>query len=574
MRTWWWRSVVLGLVFGTGVAAAEQGAVILGRPGTVPAEGVTGPRDRVKAPTGTARIRGLVVGGEGGAPLRRAVVRVAGSDLPEGRVTTTNQEGRWEVRDLPAGRYEITAMKTGYVAVAYGQRRAFEQGRPLEIRDAQTVENINFNLPRGSVIAGRVIDEFGDPVAEVGIAALRLRFAEGRRRMIPVGRFAQTDDGGNFRLYGLAPGDYYISASQTSFSFGESSDDRVGYAPTYYPGTASAQQADKVTVSIGDEVSGLVFSLVPTRTARISGTAVDSRGRPMAGAFISVMERSGDGGGMGMSGGGAQVREDGSFTISDVGPGDYLLQARHSTNHNESGEIASAPVTVNGEDLSGVTLVASTGTVIRGRVVFDVPPPAGKILPGAVGVAAMPLESFDAMMFIDGQMRERLNDDWTFELRAMAGPVRIWPMRMPAGYSLKQVFWRGQDITDSGLPLKGNTAITDVEVILTAQSTTVIGAVTDAAGKPVLDYVALLFAEDSDKWGTMSRYLTLARPDQQGGFVIKQLPPGRYLAAALPYLEDGDQSNPELLERLRGLATPFTLAEGGRQRLQLKVVEP
>jgi hypothetical protein len=122
--------------------------------------------------------------------------------------------------------------------------------------------------------------------------------------------------------------------------------------------------------------------------------------------------------------------------------------------------------------------------------------------------------------------------------------------------------------------LKGNTAITDVEVILTAQSTTVIGAVTDAAGKPVLDYVALLFAEDSDKWGTMSRYLTLARPDQQGGFVIKQLPPGRYLAAALPYLEDGDQSNPELLERLRGLATPFTLAEGGLQRLQLKVVEP
>jgi hypothetical protein len=294
----------------------------------------------------------------------------------------------------------------------------------------------------------------------------------------------------------------------------------------------------------------------------------------MAGAFISVMERSGDGGGMGMSGGGAQVREDGSFTISDVGPGDYLLQARHSTNHNESGEIASAPVTVNGEDVSGVTLVASTGTVIRGRVVFDVPPPAGKILPGAVGVAAMPLESFDAMMFIDGQMRERLNDDWTFELRAMAGPVRIWPMRMPAGYSLKQVFWRGQDITDSGLPLKGNTAITDVEVILTAQSTTVTGTVTDADGKPVLDCVALVFAEDSDKWSPMSRYQTMARPDQQGGFVIKQLPPGRYLAAALPYLEDGDQSNPELLERLRGLATPFTLAEGGRQRLQLKVVEP
>jgi hypothetical protein len=178
------------------------------------------------------------------------------------------------------------------------------------------------------------------------------------------------------------------------------------------------------------------------------------------------------------------------------------------------------------------------------------------------------------MIFTDSQALERLSDDWTFELRAMAGPVRVWPIRMPAGYSLKQVFWRNQDVTDSGFALKGNAPITDVEVILTAQSTTVTGAVTDASGKPVLDCVALVFAEDSDQWGAMSRYQTLARPDQQGGSVIKQLPPGRYLAAALPYLEDGDQSNPELLERLRHLATPFTLAEGGQQSLQLKVVEP
>ena len=108
-------------------------------------------------------------------------------------------------------------------------------------------------------------------------------------------------------------------------------------------------------------------------------------------------------------------------------------------------------------------------------------------------------------MFVDGQAREHLNDDWTFELRVVAGPVRIWPMQMPAGYSLKQVFWRGQDVTDSGLAVKGNAAITDVEVMLTARSTTVTGAVTGADGKPVLDCVALVFSEDSDKWSSFSR---------------------------------------------------------------------
>jgi hypothetical protein len=268
------------------------------------------------------------------------------------------------------------------------------------------------------------------------------------------------------------------------------------------------------------------------------------------------------------------VRPDGSFTVSDVAPGDYLLLARPFSSRTESGEMASAVVTVNGEDISGIALVGTMGTVIRGRVVFDVPPPAGRILPGAVGVVAMPLDSSNTMIFVDGQSRERLNDDWTFELRAIAGPVRIWPMRMPPGYSLKQVLWRGQDVTDSGLALKGSAAITDVEVMLTTQSTTVTGVVSDANGKPVLDFVALVFAEESDKWGAQSRHLVLVRPDQHGGFVVNQLPPGRYLAAALPYLEEGEQGNPEMLERLRGIATPFTLGEGEQKALTLKVVEP
>ena len=567
-----WLLMMLGLVLGASVALdAQQSGTTVSRPGTVPQGGVTGPRDMPRPSKGTARLRGLVVGGENGGPLRRAMVQLSGDGLQEGRATTTNEEGRWEIRDLPAGRYQVTANKAGYVSLSYGQRRPFEQGKPLELREGQTVENVNFNLPRGSAITGRVTDEFGDPVADVMISAQRYRYFGGRRRLTPVSRPASSDDGGNFRLYGLAPGDYYLSAAPMGFSFGESSGDSTGYAPTYYPGTASAQQADKVTVAIGDEISGLVFSLVPTRTAKITGTAVDSRGRPMAGAFVSVIVRQGDSFSMSM-GVGNQVREDGTFTLNDVGPGEYTIQVQ-SLAEGPSRETATLPIMVAGEDLTGIALVGTRGTAISGRVVVEGAKSERSIQPASVGIMAMPKEpAMEMVMYFGGESSDRLNDDWTFGIRVMASPVLIRTTRLPPGYTLKQVVWRGQDVTDSGLTFKGD-AVSDVDVVITAQSTRVTGGVLDTDGKPVADYVVIAFAEDDDKWGWLSRHRALARPDQQGGFLIKDLPAGRYLAVALPFLEEGEEADPEVLERLRGVATPFTLANGEQKALTLRVVE-
>src|SRR5204863_3182580 len=128
--------------------------------------GRTGPRDSMAQPTGTAVLRGRIVGGEGGGPLRHAVVRLSGIDMREGKMAMTDEQGKWEIHDLPAGRFNLSASKAGYVSLDYGQRRPFEQGRPIELADGQVVDNVNFNLPRGSVIAGRINDEYGDPVAE------------------------------------------------------------------------------------------------------------------------------------------------------------------------------------------------------------------------------------------------------------------------------------------------------------------------------------------------------------------------------------------------------------------------
>ena len=552
-------------------AAASQDPTTLSRPGQIPAEGVTGPRDRPKPTTGTARIRGIVVGGEGGAPLRRAFVRLEGAELREGRATSTDEQGRWELKDLPAGRYTLSAMKAGYVPLQYGQRRPFEQGRPIELVDGQQLAEINFNLPRGSAITGRVTDEFGDPLSDVTVAPLRYRYVNGRRRLIPAGRVESTDDGGNFRLFGLAPGDYYLSATLQDFWMHDS-DMQSGYAPTYYPGTSSPQQAEKISLGVAAEASGIVLSLLPVRTAKVSGTATDSQGRPMAGAFVSLVDGSSEGGFM-MFGGGNQVRDDGTFTLQNVSPGEYTLMVS-AMGAPGTTEQASMPLTVSGDDIAGIALVASRGTTIKGRIVFDVPPPADTVRPGSFSVHAMPKDSASMSFFFASVSGvDRVNDDWTFELRTATGPALIRTGRMPSGYSLKSVVWRGEDVTDSGIAVKTGGAITGVEVVVTTRTNTVAGAVSGADGKLTADYVAVIFAEDTDRWDYQSRYIAIGRPDQQGAFVAKGLPAGKYLAAAVPYIEEGEERSPETLERLRSVATAFTLGEGERKDLRLTLTE-
>src|SRR4029079_18654873 len=97
-------------------------------------------------------------------------------------------------------------------------------------------ERLDFALPRGGVITGRVLDEFGDPVSDVQVAALRPQTVGGSRRLVNMGRPGTTNDIGEFRLFGLPPGDYFVSATfRNQFGPFAESDDRSGYAPTYYP---------------------------------------------------------------------------------------------------------------------------------------------------------------------------------------------------------------------------------------------------------------------------------------------------------------------------------------------------
>src|SRR4029453_13504261 len=90
---------IVGLVFlaASAVSLADAGGQQIRIQGQRPMGPRTGPRDSRAPQTGPGRLRGRVVGGESGQPLRRAIVRLQGQEFREGRVASSDEEGRWEI---------------------------------------------------------------------------------------------------------------------------------------------------------------------------------------------------------------------------------------------------------------------------------------------------------------------------------------------------------------------------------------------------------------------------------------------------------------------------------------------
>ena len=588
------------------LASAQDVQIFQIRPGgpgdfqgpPVPPSGSQTPARDTPAKTGTATIRGRVLAADNGQALRKAQVRASSPDVRENRLVTTDVDGRYEVKELPAGRYTITAAKGSYVSLSFGQLRPFEPGKPLDVREGQTIEKVDFFLPRGGVLTGRVLDEYGDPASDVAVQVMRSQFVQGQRRLIPAGRGAMTDDIGGFRIFGLSPGQYYVSATLRPGigpgigagigpgigqvligDIARTADDRSGYAPTYYPGTPNVAEAQRITLDVGQAISDLVMTLAPVRLATVSGTAIDSAGRPFAGAMIMVGESRGLGM---MVGPGSQVRADGSFTVNGLAPGEYTLQVFRSpapfgppgligpagAARTDDSESATAAISVNGSDISDVYLVGMRPSTVTGRIVAaSVSNTAQSLRPSTLAVQLVPAELGPLM---GPPSRGAVRDDFTFEAQARPGRVRVNLAPLPAGWAVKAVRHRGDDVTDTGLDVRPNEDVEGLDIEMTDQIITVTGVVTGAGRAAVKDYSVVVFARDADRWA-FPRYQRMARPDQDGRFKITGLPPGSYDAIALDYVDPGEVNDPELLGRLKANATGFSVGDGETKQLDLRL---
>jgi protocatechuate 3,4-dioxygenase beta subunit len=337
-------------------------------------------RDTPDPGTGTASVSGVVVLEDATqSPLRRTRVTLRGVDTRAERTVTTDDMGRFAFAGIPAGNYSLVAAKAAYVQAFYGSKHAGRgPGTPLSIANGQNMTDLKLMMPRGGVITGRAIDDFGTPVPNASVRLLQYRNLSGERTLVPVGvGNIVTDDRGIYRAYGLTPGAYVVSLAPPIYG-GLGSDLRmlspndmqaamaavqqgsmqsgaatpgatvnamnrpaggagaapvtpppgkaVGYSTVYYPGTWSSLDAQAVNVSAGQELAGIDIPVHLLPMSRLEGTVIGTDGQPASGVqltFVPIGQSS-------TLGNFSTLRTgpDGKFSTQNIAPGHYQLTAR------------------------------------------------------------------------------------------------------------------------------------------------------------------------------------------------------------------------------------------------------
>jgi hypothetical protein len=555
-------------------------------------------RESAAPATGTASISGRVLtDAQPPRPLRRAIVMINSSDRTVGRTVVTDDAGRFLVSGLPAGRYNITASKKGWVQNSYGARAAGRPGRSIALADGARAA-ATIQLPRTAAITGVVLDQNGQPPPLLTMRVFRYGYSPtGERSLVFAGGNSWgPDERGAYRIYGLAPGEYYVTA--TSNSFFRTSDATlhltsdvdvqeavravqsgpatpmtdvaqrgVTLAPTFYPGTANPTQATPVTVRPGEERAGVDFTVLYVGSARISGTVQVPDGMKPETVRLNLVNSNSPIPDIGFSGmRAASLKADATFEFPDIIPGQYSIGAHGSVTRSDGASQILSGVTeidVQGEDVPGVSLQLQDGLTVSGLVRIDgtAPPPA---LAG-LRVLLQPVKN--TMMTISSGA-PAVGGDGRFNLTAITpGKYRL-TVNPPAPWSVRSSIVAGQDTLD--VPIDLRQSVTDAVITLTDRISEITGHITAAAGTAP-DSSIILFPEDRALWSAPSRRILSVKTASDGTYSFRNVPAGDYQIAAVDDVEQGEWYDPAFLQRLVPSAIKVTIGEGEKKVQDLKV---
>jgi uncharacterized protein (DUF2141 family) len=557
------------------------------------------PRDLPTAVHSGGAISGVIVSDDLDArPVRHARLTLTG---PEASTAITDERGRFMFVNLPAGRYQIAATKTAWIATSYGARRPGRPGSAIPLEDGQKLD-LTLHMVRGSVLSGVVLDYNGEPAARSGVQAMHYAIVDGERRLVPAGAGAIADDRGAYRIYGLPPGAYAVQASvrgvvqelylttDLDLRYATATPRTppppprtVRFAGTFFPSATSASQATMITLSAGEErddidiqmqleptvrVEGVVAPVemgVPPGTEVILVSAAPSGALP--GAPVDITDRR-------------HVGSDGAFVFPNLAPGAYTLVARAAKPttlpDGSTGPAqfmwTSTEIAVAGEPITGVVLSLQSGMRVSGRVQFQrtrlVVPDMSSVrvtlqpvlAPGLVGFAPVPVSpSADGSFTIDGVTPGRYRLSAAFPGSGRAG-----------GWTLRSAVVHGQDTLDVPMTIQPNQNVTDAAVTFVDRAASLTGTVVDASGRAVPGFAVVIFPTDPLLWLAQARRIQTVRSSTDGAFSFSGLAAGEYVVATIDDAEPGEWYDPAFLQRLLPTGTKLAIGEAQQKTLDLK----
>jgi hypothetical protein len=579
------------------------------------------PQRDVKRPSavGTGIISGTLVTDDASArPIRRATINLYGGDLFTGRMTVTDDAGRFRIASLPAANYSLSATKPGFVTSYYGGKRPGRgPGVPVALREGQQV-TVAMKMTRGAVITGTITDAMGRP-AQSQVQVLQYQTVSGEKVLRPAYGFSffgtGTDDRGVYRIFGLPPGEYLVSAtvrsttgelrstSAAEIAWARSlaqpatgatvggvpasaaappvRSQTIGYAPVYFPGTVDPESASTVRLAASEERTGIDIALQMVPTARLEGTVVDSEGRAATSAQVTLLPKSIVGDPFFTVP--RPTTSGGRFVVAGVSPGTYALTARGRgagpAGPPAGGQGTSPPtlwalseITVSGEDVSNLELRLESGISVPGRVQFESETgqkPAGftsfRANLGTWQSGAGPTVSIRVpSATVDAEGRFRFASVVPGRYQASGFFSALNPDQTPA-WVLKSVTANGQDVTDAPLEIKPREEPPEIVITFTDKVTEVTGTLFDGSGRPTSGLSIIVFPTNRDLWRQAARGTRPTTPASDGKFKVSGLPPGEYYMAAVTDYEYTDLYDASFLEQLAAGAFKITLKEGEKK---------
>ena len=515
-------------------------------------------------------VSGRVLTAADGQPLKSAQVALVPEPAKSDShiyAVRSDGDGRFLLKDVLAGRYKFLAFHAGYVKQYYRSHGSTEDGAVLSLHAGQKVDDVLFRLTRAGVITGILTNEDGEPLAGAMVATLR-KFTEDeiedqvltasqQRQLNTVGA-SRTDDRGQYRIFGLSPGDYYLRA--TDFVYPDFVQDRdywlqqntgSEYAPAYYPGTTQLGQAETISVRAGEEAQA-DLSLQRIKAVEITGQVIGLKG-PEKGAWVSLAPRDSDAGEM-SSDYSDTADEKGHFRFKGVPPGSYTLQAYQRRDESESYTVSGRQkVEVTEETNQSMTLYVGLGATLEGRVIV-------------AGSSEQPKELGLSLSTADGDQESwtRPKKDGTFQMRSVPdGTFGLQVYGLESGWFLKSARIGAHDILENGLEVEKGATGGRLEIVLSSACVQLDGSVVE--DDQPLTGARIRITPDPENFYNRFR-ASSTKTDQMGHFSFNCVPPGKYrVVAKSPPLEGS--------EPIKSEPQTVTIAEGDHKTIEAKIVK-
>lgn len=529
-------------------------------------------------------LEGRVLDAVSGDPVKKASVTLTSAaasptavGLPQQFSTSSDAAGRFAMKDLEPGSYRLQVTRNGYVPAQYGERGPSKPGTELTLSRAQQPKDLVVRMTPHGVVSGRVLDTDGDPVAATMVQLLRPSYAGGKKQLT-TGGAAQTNDLGEYRVFGLAPGRYYVTAGSMSattaavLSVDRSAEPRPeeDYVTTYYPGVTDPAAATPVDVAPGVQIRNIDVSLAKRRTVHIAGRV----NAPARASLLMLAPRSLTGA---LSLRMVRVDAKGEFDARGVAPGSYALSG--SVQQNGKTYSSTLPVEVGQSDIEGLVFTIGPGVAVAGRVrvegetKVDLSKIRVRLQPREMGLGSL-MGAIGSVLAGGGIGGEpgKLGDDLSFRLDDVSADLYdVAVTGLPDGFFVKAVHSGAADVLVSGLEVRG-AAPEPVEIVLSPHGGQVSGVAKNPADQQLAAQATVALVPSDKERAGHAEYYHDTTVGADGRFQFKSVPPGEYKLFAWEDVESGAWLDPDFIKPLEDKGRSVTVRADGQETADLLVI--